>query len=190
MKPIVEYILRQRRGKSDKARYDRYDRDDYDMDGRRGRGRDRRDYDDYDDDYEIDVRKNKKRRKYEEDYADYDDEDYHKGELSLTSKDYREWKETLENADGTEGPHFTLAKIKDAAEAMGIKFDKFSEKDLCMTANMLYSDLCTAFDVPEERELEKYTKAACKWLCDKDSALKDSAKLAAYYYMIVCGGEM
>lgn len=179
MTPILEYLLRKRRQESK----------DYEMDGRRGRDRRSNDYDG--EDWESDGRRGRRRDRARdfEDYDDYDDDYGEREKLRLRTKDYRDWKQNLENADGSEGPHFTLNKVIEAAEGIGIKFSKFTEKDLCMTANMLYSDLCTAFDIPQEKELEKYVKAAYKWLCDKDAAIKDSAKLATYYYTIVCGGE-
>lgn len=146
--------------------------------GGRGRGRDR-DYDyndyNYEDDYE-----------YEDDYG-YDGHE----KAMLSKKDMQEWKHKLQNADGSFGEHFDMQKIIMAAEKMGIKFDEYSEKELVMTANMLYSDYCEALKmvVPKEKEDVIYTKMAKAFLEDDDFDGEGSEKLALYYYAIVCGDE-
>ena len=137
-----------------------------------------RDYDDYD---------------YEEDYADYDDEDYERDyheKLRLSKSDIREWKSKMQNADGSLGEHFDLQQIMSAAERLGIRFNDYSEKELCITANMLYSDYCEALKavVPKEKEDLVYTKLAKAFLED-DDAPEGSEKLALYYYCIVCDDE-
>lgn len=137
-----------------------------------------RDYDDYD---------------YEEDYADYDDEDYERDyheKLRLSKSDIREWKSKMQNADGSLGEHFDLQQIMSAAERLGIRFNDYSEKELCITANMLYSDYCEALKavVPKEKEDLVYTKLAKAFLED-DDAPEGSEKLALYYHCIVCDDE-
>lgn len=114
----------------------------------------------------------------EEDYGD--DE-----ELKLTKSEMREWKEDLENADGTHGAHFELPQIEQAAQSLSIQFKHYSLKDLCLAANMLYSDYCAALGVAKDREAMIYTKMAKAFLDDPDAAVKGAEKLAAYYYAIV-----
>lgn len=147
------------------------------------RNRDYRDYNDYDDYDNYD---------YGYDYDDDNDEmyrDYHE-HMKLTNEDMKEWKRKMQNADGSLGEHFDLQKIVNTAERLGIKFDKYNEKELCMTANMLYSDYCEALKsvVPKEKEEIIYTKMAKAFLED-DDAPKGSEKLALYYYAIVCEDE-
>lgn len=202
MNQIIDYILRKRRHESNDEDFD-FDmrRGDY-PDGRRGvpgsgRRRSRRsradeDYDDWDD-YETDGRRgvkgtgSRRRRSYSS--SDYDDEDELMEKLRLRKKDYKEWSRNLKNADGTHGPHFDHEKICEVVDAIGLRMHDYSEKDLCMTANMLYSDMCSEIDIPKEKELQKYIKMAKKWLDDEDAELTGAAKLAAYYYIIVCGGD-
>lgn len=150
--------------------------------GGRGRGRDRGyDYGDYGD-YD-----------YEEDYG-YEGEDYgydgHE-KIMLSKKDMQEWKHKLQNADGSFGEHFDMQKIMMAAEKMGIDFEEYTEKELVMTANMLYSDYCEALKsvVPKEKEDVIYTKLAKAFLEDDDFDGEGSEKLALYYWAIVSEDE-
>ena len=62
----------------------------------------------------------------------------------LTNHDLLHWEKNLRNADGTRGKHFDMQHVEEAANKLGIRFDDFSEKELCMTMNMLYSDFCEA----------------------------------------------
>lgn len=187
---------------------------DYGYDDRRGR---RRDYghDDYDDEYERDGRRGVKgtgpygiggrlhypRRDYgRDDYDDYDDEDGRRGyrrdygddeDMRLSTRDMDEWKRNLENADGTRGEHFSSSQIKQAMQSLGIRASETDEKDICMTANMIYSDYGKTLSqwIPKDKEAMIYVKLAKDFLDDKDAAVHDGEKLAAYYYLIVKGGE-
>lgn len=158
----------------------RPDRRDYEDNRRR---RDRRDYED---DYEYDYEDG-----YDYDYEDgydYDDgADYHgRSELRLTKQDLREWKQMLENADGTEGPHYDMQQIMSVANKMGIKFDEFTEAEFCMTVNMIYSDYCRTVKkyVAPEKMLEYCADIALDFLCDKDGP-GAGTKLMLYYHCIV-----
>lgn len=111
------------------------------------------------------------------------------GDVRLTKKDMRDWKENLENADGSEGAHFDLAQIEQAAQSIGIQMMGYDVKELCLAANMLYSDYCSALSIPKDREAMVYTKMGRAFLDDPDSAVKGGEKLAAYYYAIVCDEE-
>lgn len=135
------------------------------------------DYGGYDYDYE-----NYGRNDYG-DYADYAD---YGEEMRLNKEDMKAWKRKLENADGSLGEHFDIQEITNAAEKVGVKFDGYDEKELCMTANMLYSDYCEALktSIPPERESMIYTKMAKAFLEDEDGP-EGSEKLALYYRCIV-----
>lgn len=136
-----------------------------------------RDYDD--DDYDmIDYNR---RDDYEMDGA------HPSGLMHLKKKDFMRWEKHLENADGTKGKHFEAEHVKKAAEQIGVKYRGFDEKELCMTANMLYSDYCEVLKtvIPPEKELIAYVKLAIAWLDDPDAPVEGSEKLALYYWCIV-----
>lgn len=186
-----------RRG-SDYARYDRNHEDGrrgvkgtgpYGIGGRLHYGRDRAandygrmDYNDYGD--------------YGEDYNDYGDygyndyADYGEPAMYLSKKDISEWRQRLQNADGSKGAHFDTNKVMQIAEKMGIHFNNFSEKEFAITMNMLYSDYCEALKpvIPPDREDMVYAKMAKAFLED-DDAPEASEKLALYYHCIVCADE-
>lgn len=128
---------------------------------------------------------------------DYDEEDYEmdghhpSGLMRLKKKDFKEWEKNLENADGTKGKHFEADHIKKVAEQIGVKYREYDEKDLCMAANMLYSDYCAVLKniIPPEKEALAYVKLAQAWLEDPDAAVEGSEKLALYYWCIVSDEE-
>ncbi len=158
-----------------------YDGEDYEMaDGRRGvkyTGR-----------YGIGGSRYYGRRRdralYEEDYAEGD-------EMKLTKSEMREWKEDLQNADGSHGPHFSSEQIMQAMQALGLQPRGYTEKELCLAANMLYSDYCKVFEqfIPRDKEAMVYVKMAKAFLDDPDASVKGGEKLAAYYYAIVDDDE-
>ena len=151
-----------------------YAGEEYETDGRRGVK--------YTGPYGIGGRRHYPRR----DRAMYDDNDYAEGEeLKLTKTEMREWKEDLQNADGTHGAHFELPQIEQAAQSLGLQMKNYDIKDLCLAANMLYSDYCAALGVAKDREAIIYTKMAKAFLDDPDASVKGREKLAAYYIAIV-----
>lgn len=131
-------------------------------------------------------------RNYGRDYNDREYEDYGEkgGEMKLSRSDMKKWKHNLKNADGSDGEHFTAEHIHEVANQVGARFEEYDEKDLCMAANMLYSDLCEALHslIPREKEAMIYAKMARYWLEDEDGP-SGSEKLALYYYCIVDGDE-
>ena len=70
---------------------------------------------------------------------------------------------------------------------MGHELSGYTEDELCMTANMLYSDYCEVLRPLVAREPEKeadfYIRMAKAFLEDKD-APEGSAKLAMYYFCV------
>lgn len=115
------------------------------------------------------------------------DRDSGEEEMYLDEEDMKEWKKMLKNADGTMGEHFDKHEVEQAAKSLGIMPQEYTMEDLCMVANMLYSDYCDTFKniIPKDKEVKYYTKMAEDFLDDKDSSVKGSEKLAAYYYCIV-----
>ena len=174
-----------------------------DRDYRRGDYRSRSDYAGYDYDEEearYDGRRGVKgtgpygiggRRYYGRDSA-RDEADYyadyaHEDGARLTRHDMMNWKEKMENADGSYGEHFTGGQIRQAVQAMGVEMKGYNEKELCLTANMLYSDYGEVLRpfIPKEKEAYVYVNLAKAFLEDPDSSVKGGEKLACYYYAIV-----
>lgn len=133
------------------------------------------------------------------DYADYNDYDYARGgndyhgggEMHLTKHDMMMWKEKMENPDGSYGEHFTSTQIRQAVQSLGVQMNKYSEKELCLAANMLYSDYSEVLKpfIPREKEAVIYVNMARAFLDDPDAAVQGGEKLAAYYYAIVDDDE-
>lgn len=168
---------------------DRMDRGDYRRRGANGRYmRDRADSR-YDDRRDYGDR----RRDYEEDERDYrayrssNDSRGHEPKLKLPREDMKRWGQMLMNADGTEGMHFDKRMLMERIKHMGDHMDGYTEEDLCMAANMLYSDYCEVLKPYISREPEKeadfYLRMAKAFLDDED-APDGSAKLAMYYFCI------
>ena len=106
---------------------------------------------------------------YDMDYAEMDEE--YKTELEEWCK---ELKKQVRNS-------LPKNEILSTAEQMGVRFDKYDEKEFYTTVMMLMSDY------PNIGQPETYIAMAKQWLEDKDSELTGSEKLAAYYYTIVKG---
>ena len=124
------------------------------------------------------------------DGADYADYAYEDG-ARLTRHDMMNWKEKMENADGSYGEHFTGGQIRQAVQAMGIEMKGYNEKELCLAANMIYSDYGEVLRpfIPKEKEAYVYVNLAKAFLEDPDSSVKGGEKLACYYYAIVDDDE-
>lgn len=138
-------------------------------------------------DYRSDGRRGRSGRYVRDRYSDY--EEGHGGgqKLKLPREDMKRWGQMLMNADGTEGMHFDKHMLMDRIKHMGGDMEGYTEDDLCMTANMLYSDYCEVLKPYISREPEKeadfYIKMAKAFLDDED-APNGSAKLAMYYFCI------
>ena len=140
-----------------------------------------------------------RRERYEDDERDYRDyRDYraysssndgrgHEPKLKLPREDMKRWGQMLQNADGTEGMHFDKRMLVERIKHMGGDMEGYTEDDLCMAANMLYSDYCEVLRPYISREPEKeadfYIKMAKAFLDDED-APDGSAKLAMYFFCI------
>lgn len=146
-----------------------YDMGDYDMARGRGRSRGgrsgRRDYD-YDYNYDYDY------EDYDYDMRDYEEED------KEWKKHLKKWCEDLKQHD-----RFNMPKdqILHSAKQMGIKFEDYNEEEFLTTYYMILSDYSNQL-IPNPQEAILFAK---DWLEDKDSDLKGSEKLCAYYYEVV-----
>lgn len=125
---------------------------------------------------------------YGEDYGEYDgyDDGGASEEVSLTQRELKRWADKLRNADGTDGAHFTKDEVRKTAERVGARYDRYSEDDLWMAANMMYSDYSEVLRpiLPSDTEAMTYVKLGKAFLEDKD-APHGSEKLAMYYFCIV-----
>lgn len=124
---------------------------------------------------------------------DYAGGDYKQGEMRLSKRDMMMWKERMENPDGSYGEHFPPMQIKQIAQQMGVQMNRYNEKELCLAANMLYSDYSEVIrqfvPVPKDKEPMLYVAMAKAFLEDPDASLQGAEKLAAYYYAIVDDDE-
>lgn len=173
------------------SRRNRRDSADYDYENDMARGRDRTHNVSYPmygiggyRPYETDMaeydyaRRNGRGRDYTDydydiyDYAEYDDE---------WKEDLKKWSEKLKKHD-----RFNMPKdqVLQNAKQMGIKFDEYDENEFLTTYYMVLSDYPKIANEPHS-----YLAMAKDWLEDKDSALKGSEKLCAYYYEIIKSGE-
>lgn len=71
----------------------------------------------------------------------------------------------MENADGTKGPHWGEAEIRDYASSRGVSFSKYNEWDFAYAMNMAYSDYRGV--IPDSTE--SYFRVAKAFLEDKDA---------------------
>ena len=122
--------------------------------------------------------------------GDYGEYDYHGG-MRLGKRDMMMWKEKMENPDGSYGEHFTSTQIRQAMQSLGVQMNGYNEKELCLAANMLYSDYAEVLKpfIPREKEAVIYVNMARAFLDDPDAAVQGGEKLAAYYYAIVDDDE-
>jgi hypothetical protein len=120
-------------------------------------------------------------------YRESNDGRGHEPRLKIPREDMKRWGQMLMNADGTEGMHFDKRMLMERIKHMGGDMEGYTEDDLCMAANMLYSDYCEVLKPYISRDAEKeadfYLKMAKAFLEDED-APDGSAKLAMYYFCI------
>ena len=111
---------------------------------------------------------------YNYDYAHEDIDKEWKEDLS-------EWSENLKRYDSFNMPK---EEIINKAKSMGVKFDNYNEHEFITTYYMMMSDYPGIMSDPHLA-----LAMAKNFLEDKDSKLKGSDKLCAYYYEIVKGGK-
>lgn len=129
-------------------------------------------------DYGYDMRGG--RRDYGYDYG-YDYGDY--GE-TLSEKEMEHWeKKLMSQLDEREKQMFSKESLMQKAKNMGKQMEGFGEKELCLTALMIYTDYKQTIGQNPDMAL----RLAYDWLSDKDVAVKGANKLATYYDCIVEG---
>ena len=133
-------------------------------------------------DYGYDMSRRGRRMDYGYDMNyDYDMLDY-EHEDKEWKKHLKKWQEELKHYD-----RFNMPKdqVINQAHQMKIKFDNYNEDEFYTTYLMKISD-------DEDNLISNPQMAiimAKNFLEDKDSTLKGSEKLCAYYYEVVKGGE-
>lgn len=125
------------------------------------------------------------------DYPETDEMGYHhsqtmmghgkaSGDMKLTKELAEEWMASIQNEDGTRGPHWKMEQVKQVMAQKGIGMDPVQ---FWVILNAIYSDY---YKVLKKHgvgdKLDVYIDLACAWLNDKD-AVKDKA--AAYYEYVV-----
>lgn len=103
-------------------------------------------------------------------------------DMTLSHEDMKEWKEALPM-----GEHFSMSQIEQAMRTMGIQPKDYTEEELCLMANVLYSDYYNTLRniIPKEKEAMYYTSLAKDFMEDKDASVQGSDKVATYYYCVV-----
>ena len=194
MNDMARDIIRDRMRSGDRRSREHYDYRDGEMDrehyDRRMRDRRGEYYGEYHGDFADDGRRSSVTGRYIRDRRDYGKHDNDRDDIKLSKSELKTWKRNLKNADGSMGEHFTHEQIHEAATHIGAEYDGYDEHELCMVANMLYSDLSEALRsiIPRDKEAMIYAKMARCWLEDED-APKGSEKLAMYYYCIADNDE-
>lgn len=187
---IVQDRMRGRRDfmddENDYTRDEAYHENDRERDNRRDRERDSRRGDRERDMERGDGRRDSRRGVRGSGRRDNAGWDGH-SPVYLSKQDLHDWKRMLLNSDGSSGPHFKDAdKILAVADKLGIRFNEYTEKELCMATNLCYSDFCDALKsvIPTDQELYIYVKMGRAFLEDEDGP-EASEKLAMYFYTIV-----
>lgn len=116
------------------------------------------------------------------DYARRRDYNY---DYAMDDKEIREWtKYLMSQMEDREKEFFTRDRVIKRAEALGVRFDEFTEEELYATILMLYTDFKK---IVGSSSVDSYINMAKEWLKDPDSAVKNSEKLALYYDHIILG---
>lgn len=97
----------------------------------------------------------------------------------LTREEADDWGKSMENADGTNGPHWTMEEADKLHKQYGLSCDKL---EFWAVINSIYSDYCEALRESAASTPEVYVRLAKAWICDKDAVPN---KASAYYTYIV-----
>lgn len=131
-------------------------------------------YDEYDDDYT-----GYGKRDYYGEYKNHEKKRKQEAKLKFDRSTAKEWVESMENEDGTEGEHWTYEQTEAVRKQHGFDCDGV---DFYAAINMMYSDY---YKVAKEYNLnttDYYAKMANAFICDKDVS-KD--KVSRYFECIV-----
>lgn len=89
------------------------------------------------------------------------------------------WSNSMENEDGTKGPHWTIEQTKQVQTQHGIDCDPL---EFYLAMNMMYSDYVKVAKKLSVNNAEFYAYMAQAFLDDRDAAPN---KLSKYYHYIV-----
>lgn len=102
-------------------------------------------------------------------------------EMDFTEADAKAWAARMQNADGTNGPHWTMEQTDTYARAV----DAHVDRDIFWAAmNMTYSDYYGVATKYGLDRAEFYADLAKAFLMDKDAGGPDE-KIAGYYHGVV-----
>lgn len=131
-------------------------------------------YDEYDDDFT-----GYGKRDYYGEYKKHEKNGKHKEKTEFDRSVAEEWVVSMENADGTEGEHWTYEQTEAVRKQHGFGCDSV---DFYAAINMMYSDYCKVAKEYNLNTTDFYAKMANAFICDKD-AEKD--KVSRYFECIV-----
>lgn len=107
---------------------------------------------------------------------------------SLSKEELKEWKEKLlENVNDREKEFFKKEIISSKAKNIGAEMKDYNEDELVLVTAMVYTDYCKTLKKYIGSNMDIYVELAKDWLEDKDSKLKGSERLTAYYDYIIKG---
>lgn len=147
----------------------------------------RRDYDDYGRGRDYARRRDYARGRRDYGYGrDYNYDygrDYGEDE-KLDREEIDEWIEKLLKELSTdEKEMLKMDKVVKRATDLGIKFDKFDEREFYVTTLMVFTDYKQTLG---KSNIDLYVRIGKDWLEDPDAEVRYGSKLAAYYDSIVC----
>lgn len=99
----------------------------------------------------------------------------------LTMDDARRWAEKMQNADGTRGPHWTIAQTEQVKRENGMRCNA---AEFFAVMNAIYSDFCVALEECgiQRTDTACYAKLARAWIMDEDA---EEGKAKRYFEFIV-----
>lgn len=110
--------------------------------------------------------------------------DYAEG-TTLTNRELMDWSQKLmKELEEKDKNYFKYDNIEKKAKEMGMTFDKYSFDEFYTTVLMMVTDYCKTLGTANP---DVYLRLSKDFLEDKDSALKYSDKLSAYYDCVVMG---
>lgn len=112
---------------------------------------------------------------------DRKEEEHEPHEHHLSMDDARRWAEKMKNADGSSGPHWTIAQTEQVKRENGMRCNA---AEFFAVMNEIYSDFCVALDECGISELNTacYAKLAHAWINDQDA---EEGKAKRYFEFIV-----
>ncbi len=100
-------------------------------------------------------------------------------ELHLSKEQALAWVDDMKNADGTDGPRWTMEKTEEVRKHRDIQCDPL---EFYVAVNMMYSDYSKAAEKIGCSNMDFYAYMAQAFLDDKDA---QKNKLAKYYEYVV-----